>query len=94
MKPVFKKGDWYEEATDDRANSKSRPQIIAERGRRGAGLGRLALAYRMDVDCPGPVIAPAERRLPSPDAVKLALADAYRTASAVTAGKNAVGASS
>ena len=32
---------------------------------------------------------PAERRFPSPDAVKLALADAYRTGSAVTAGKNA-----
>src|SRR6516164_1154028 len=31
----------------------------------------------------------AERQLPSPDAVKVALADAYRTANAVTAGKNA-----
>ena len=30
-----------------------------------------------------------ERRLPSPDAVRLALSDAYRTAGAVTAGKNA-----
>jgi glutaminase len=33
--------------------------------------------------------APAEARLPSPEAVKLALAEAHRTASTVTAGKNA-----